>query len=81
MLWSQHIQVKTKTNIYRRPIVKPITTYGVENWQLTSRIKRRLKAVEIDFLRQAFRVSKFDHTGNKVIKERTNFEEDFVGTK
>lgn len=50
ILWSTSITLKTKINTYKH-IIEPITTYGAENWTITSRTKERLKAVEMDFLR------------------------------
>lgn len=71
ILWSKNITMKTKTNIYQA-IVEPITTYGAECWQLTDRNKEKLKAVEMDFLRRACRVSRLDHVRNDIIRERAN---------
>ncbi|CAH2010298.1 unnamed protein product [Acanthoscelides obtectus] len=58
-----------KVQVYHS-IVEPITTYGAECWQLTSKIENQLKAAEMDFLRRSSRVSKLDYIRNDMIRER-----------
>jgi len=77
ILWSSKITIKTKVQLYRT-IVEPITTYGAESWQLTQKTKSQLKAVEMDFLRRACRVSRLDHIRNDDIVQRTQIEDTIV---
>ncbi|KAF2888597.1 hypothetical protein ILUMI_17576, partial [Ignelater luminosus] len=68
LLWSNQITIATKSTIYRA-IVKPILTYESECWQMS--VKRRVDAVEMDFLRRSCRVSKIERIPNEVIRRRT----------
>lgn len=68
ILWFKDIQRK-RTNIYRA-ILEPITTFGAENWQVTSRTKESLKVVEMDFLKRVFsvRIYRLLHIRNEIMK-------------
>lgn len=56
--------MKTKATIYRA-IVESIATYAA-----VLRIKERLKAMEMDFLRRASIIPRLDHIRNGIIKEK-----------
>lgn len=71
LLWSNRISLKTKLTIYRA-IVEPILTYGSECWQLTESSRRKIDAVEMDFLRRSCRISRLEHIPNIEIRQRTN---------
>lgn len=71
LLWSNRLSLNTKMTIYRS-IVEPILTYGSESWQMTEVTKKKVDAVEMDFLRRACRVSKLEHIPNNEIRRRTN---------
>lgn len=71
LLWSNRISLKTKLTIYRA-IVEPILTYGSECWQLTEAARRKIDAVEMDFLRRSCRISRLEHIPNIEIRRRTN---------
>ena len=77
LLWSSKINRSTKIQLYRC-IVEPITTYGAECWQLTSKAQRQLKTLEMDFLRRSSRISKLDHIRNDDIREMMHIEDTIV---
>lgn len=73
LLWSAKIKMKTKLMIYKA-IVEPVLTYGAESWQITSKERNKIQAVEMDYLRRSCRVSKLQHIRNEEIRRRTGME-------
>ena len=55
--------------------MEPITTYGAECWQLTSKEQRQLQALKMDFLRRSCRISKLDHIRNDDLREMKHIED------
>lgn len=55
-----------------------IDMYGAKCWQLSSKNKRKVKAVKMNFLKRASRISRLQHIRNTEIERRTNrFSHDY----
>ncbi|KAK4879141.1 hypothetical protein RN001_007287 [Aquatica leii] len=54
-----------------KTIVEPILMYGAECWQLKEKDKRKINAVEMDYLRRSCRISRQEHIQNEQIRRRT----------
>src|SRR5215475_8344035 len=61
-------------------IVESIVTYGSETWEINKRNEKRLKALEMDFWRQACGVSRLEHVRNDEIKRRVQRNKDIMDT-
>lgn len=70
LLWSSKFRWQTKMKIYKT-IIEPITTYGAESWSITERNRKKIEAVEMDFLRRSLKVSRLEHIKNEEIRERS----------
>lgn len=71
ILWDRSISKTNKHRIYNS-IVKSITTYGSEVWQLKERTKRMLEATEMDFWRRSAGRSKLERIRNDRVREVMN---------
>jgi ppGpp synthetase/RelA/SpoT-type nucleotidyltranferase len=52
--------------------------YGSEIWTLNEYYRKRLLAVEMDYLRMSARVSRLEHMSNQEIRTRMNAEESII---
>jgi hypothetical protein len=67
--WDRNIFKKTKKRI-GQVMVESTLCYGSEIWTINAETKRRLNAVEMDYLRRSARVSRFKHIKNEEIRRR-----------
>jgi len=59
--WSKDVTKNRKKLTYEyKSMVKSVLTYGAETWSLYEDNRRRIKAAEMDVLRQSARISKLD---------------------
>lgn len=76
---KQEISKETKINVFKS-IFRPILTFGCESWVLTQRMKNKLQAVEMKFLRRIRGVTKMDRLKNVKIREELKIQStlDFI---
>jgi hypothetical protein len=74
--WDKHIRKDTKKYI-GKVLVESVLLYGSEIWTLIEYYRKRLQAVEMDYLRSA-RVSRLEHIRNQEIRTRMNAEESII---
>src|SRR5215475_1750615 len=79
VLWNDKITMKTKKMIFST-IFESKITYGSETWEINNRNEKRLKALEMDFWRQACGVSRLEHVRNDEISRRTQRNKDILDT-
>jgi len=79
VLWNDKITMKTKQMIFST-VVESIITYGSETWEVNKRNEKRLKAVEMDFWRQACGMSRIEHVQNDEIRRRSQRKNDIMDT-
>jgi hypothetical protein len=77
MWWDKHIRKDTKTYI-GKVLVESVLLYGNEIWTLNEYYRKRLQAVEMDYLRKSAGVSRLEHTSNQEIRTRMNAEESII---
>jgi hypothetical protein len=58
-------------------LVESVLLYGSEIWTLKY-YRKRLQAVEMDYLRRSARVSRLEHISNQEIRTRMNAEESII---
>jgi hypothetical protein len=58
--------------------VESVLLCGSEIWTLNEYYRRRLQAVEMDYLRRSARVSRLQHISNQEIRTRMNAEERII---
>jgi hypothetical protein len=58
--------------------VESVLLYGSEIWRLNEYYRKRLQAVEMDYLRRSVRVSRLEHISNQEIRTRMNAEESII---
>jgi hypothetical protein len=63
MWWDKHIRKDTKKYI-GKVLVESVLLYGGEIWTLNEYYRKRLQAVEMDYLRKSARVSRLEHISN-----------------
>ncbi|XP_060518384.1 uncharacterized protein LOC132697110 [Cylas formicarius] len=68
---QRKIQQGQRSTIYGA-IVEPIMTYESESWQQKEPMRRKIDAVEMDFLRRLCRISRLEHIPNDEIRRRTH---------
>lgn len=71
---KKEVSRKTKMTVYKT-IVRPILTYGCESWVMSRRIKARVAASEMKFLRRVKGVSLRDRIRSKQIREELEIED------
>ena len=50
-------------------MVESVLCYGSEVWTLNADLKRRVNAVEIDYLRRSARISRMDKKSNEEVRK------------
>ncbi|XP_030758447.1 uncharacterized protein LOC115884099 [Sitophilus oryzae] len=75
--WDQHLSLRTKKRL-RQILVESVVCYGCEVWALTAEMKRRVTAVEMNYLRRSAGVSKMDRITNIEIRHRMNAPETII---
>jgi hypothetical protein len=58
-------QIRNDTKKYIGKILVDSVCYGCETWTINEQYKRRINAVEMDYLRRSARVSRLEHTSNE----------------
>jgi hypothetical protein len=58
--------------------VESVLLYGSEIWTLNEYYRKRLQAVEMDYLRRSARVSSLYHISNQEIRTRMDAEESII---
>jgi hypothetical protein len=56
-------------------LVQSVLCYGCETWIINEQYKRRISAIEMDYLRRSARVSRLEHMSNEEIRKRMDGEE------
>lgn len=72
--WDRNISNHTKKRI-GKTMVESTLCYGSEIWTINADLKRRLNAVEMDYLRRSARTSRLQHVTNEVIRDRLHARE------
>lgn len=67
--WDNNINKKNKKRI-RQVMVETVLCYGSEIWTMREEDKRKVEAVEMDYLRRSSRVSRRDRITNEDIRNR-----------
>ena len=57
-----------------RTVYRPILTYGHEQWAMTAKVRSRVQAAEMRFLRRTAGVSLRDHIHSSTIRQELNVE-------
>lgn len=65
---KREVTKKTKMNVYKT-IFRPILTYGSETWTLSNRMKKKLEATEMKYLRRVKGSTLMDKVRNTQIRE------------
>jgi hypothetical protein len=55
-----------------------VLCYGCETWIINKQYKRRINAIQIDYLRRSSRVSRLEHISNEEIRKRMDAEESAI---
>lgn len=77
VIWDPNISRKTKFRIYKS-MIESVALYGAEIWQLPEQQKRKLRALEMDFLRRAAAISRMEKIRNERVKEIMNLHHDII---
>ena len=77
VLWDKTIRRFTKMNIYTS-LVRSVTTYGAEVWDIGVRNRGRLLATEMDFLRRSCGLTRTDIVRNEEIRKRMKMDGDLL---
>ena len=70
---QREINRNTKLKIYKT-IYRPILTFGCESWILTEKIKSKIRAIEMKFLRGIYGVSIMDKIRSDKIREELEIQ-------
>ena len=70
---KRELCTKAKLSIFRSVYV-PILTYGHECWTMTERVRSRVQAAEMGFLRRICGLTRLDKVKSTVIRESLNIE-------
>ena len=75
--WDKHISSKNKKRI-GQTMVESVLCYGSEIWALKEEDKRKLLAIEMDYLRRSARVSRLQRVRNEEIRNRMKATESVI---
>ena len=75
--WDKNISLKNKKYI-GQTMVETVLTYGCEVWTLKEEDKRRLTAIEMDYLRRSTRRSRIERIRNEEIRKEMSAKETVV---
>jgi hypothetical protein len=59
-------------------LVESVLCYGCATLIINEQYKRRINAVEMDYLHRSARVSRLEHLSNEEIRKRMNVEESAI---
>lgn len=66
--WDRNISQKNKKRV-GRVMVESVLTYGSEVWTVGAELRRRLIAVEMDYLRRSARISRLERRTNVEVRD------------
>jgi Reverse transcriptase (RNA-dependent DNA polymerase) len=72
--WDRHISRKTKKRL-GRTLVESVMCYGAELWTMGVDEKRRIQAVEMDYLRRSAGISRLERRTNEEVRHIMNATE------
>ncbi|KAJ4435246.1 hypothetical protein ANN_23824 [Periplaneta americana] len=72
--WDKHLWKDTNKYIGKM-LVESVLNYGSEIWVTNAYYRKRILALEMDYLRRSARVSRLDHIKNEEIRHRMDAEE------
>lgn len=75
--WDKDINKTNKKRI-GRTMVDSVLTYGCEVWTMKEEDKKRLTAVEMDYLRRSSRTSRLERVRNEEIRNRMSARETII---
>lgn len=75
--WDKNINRTNKKRI-GRTMVDTVLTYGCEVWTMKQDDKRRIEAVEMDYLRRSSRISKLERVRNEEIRNIMSAQETII---
>lgn len=75
--WDKSINLKNKKRI-GQTMVETVLTYGCEVWAMREDDKRKLTAVEMDYLRRSARRSRLERIRNEQIRREMSAEETVI---
>lgn len=75
--WDKNINIGTKKRI-GQTMVDTVLSYGCEVWAMKEEIKRRINAVEMDYLRRSTRTSRLERVRNEDIRKKMHAEETII---
>ena len=70
---KRELSLKAKVSVFKS-IYRPILTYGHELWVMTERVRSRVQAAEMRFLRRAAGLTLMDRVRSSTIRESLNIE-------
>jgi hypothetical protein len=65
----------TKERVYKTMALS-LTMFGAKAWDINSKNRNKLLAVEMDYLRRSCRRTKLDRISNETIREITDIKKD-----
>lgn len=75
--WDKNISKSTKVRI-GKTLVESVLTYGSEVWTMSAAVKRKLNAIEMDYLRRGARRSRRERVRNEEIRSIMDAHETVV---
>lgn len=73
IITKKELSIKAKIAIYKT-IYVPNLIYGHESWILTDRVRSRIQAAEMRYLRKILGINRLDKVKNSVIREKLGLE-------
>ncbi|XP_071644241.1 uncharacterized protein [Temnothorax longispinosus] len=75
--WDKNISARAKKHI-GRSMVEAVLCYGCEVWSLNADTRRRINAVEMDYLRRGAGVSRLSRVKNEEVRNRMEAEKTII---
>lgn len=77
ILWAQNISKKNKKLLFNA-VLKNITLYGCEAWQINKQTENDLRVLELDYWRRSARKSRLDKVPNDEIKRIMEVDDELI---
>lgn len=69
LIWNKTITQEVKKNMFHS-LIENIMLYGAEMWPITTKVRDRIRTVELDYMRRCLQLTREDRVRNEVVWER-----------